>query len=52
MKCEAHNYCSMCLERNYNENNGNMFEINKHFCEVAFLTKRLHEEYRAEGLLQ
>lgn len=46
LKCEARNYCSMCLERNYNENNGDMFKINKHFCEVAFLTKRLHEEYR------
>ena len=46
LKCEARNYCSMCLERNYNENNGNMFRVNKHFCEVAFLTKRLHEEYK------
>ena len=45
LKCEARNYCSMCLERNYNENNGDMFKVNKHFCEVAFLTKKLHEEY-------
>ena len=46
LKCEAKNYCSMCIQRNFNENNGNMFKINKHFCEVAFLTKRLHEEYK------
>lgn len=51
LKCEARNYCSMCLERNFNENQGDMFKINKHFCEVAFLTKRLHEEYKAKGLL-
>lgn len=52
LKCEARNYCSMCLERNYNENQGNMFRINKHFCDVAFLTKRLHEEYKSKGLLR
>lgn len=45
IKCEAKNYCAMCLVRNYNENNGNMFKVNKHFCEVAFLNKRLVEEY-------
>ena len=41
----------MCLERNFNENNGDMFKINRHFCEVAFLTKKLHEEYRNKGLI-
>ena len=43
--CEARNYCAMCLVRNFNENNGDMFEINQHFCDVAFLNKRLVEEY-------
>lgn len=46
MKCEARDYCAMCLVRNYNENNGDMFKTNKHFCDVAFLTKRLVEEWR------
>ena len=46
LECEARNYCSMCIQRNFNENNGDMFKINKHFCEVAFLTKKLHEEYK------
>ena len=46
LKCEARNYCSMCIQRNFNENNGDMFKISKHFCEVAFLTKRLHKEYK------
>ena len=45
LKCEARNYCAMCLVRNYNESNGDMFKINKHFCEVAFLNKRVVEEY-------
>ena len=49
--CEARNYCSSCLVRNYNESGGDMFAINKHFCDVAFLTKRLVEEYKEKGML-
>lgn len=45
LKCEAKNYCAMCLVRNYNESNGDMFKINRHFCEVAFLNKRIVEEF-------
>ena len=48
VECEAKNYCAMCLVRNYNEGNGDMFKVNKHFCEVAFLNKRLVEEYQAK----
>lgn len=48
MKCEAKNYCAMCLVRNYNESNGDMFKINQHFCDVAFLNKRIVEEYCAK----
>lgn len=46
LKCEARDYCAMCLVRNYNESNGDMFKINKHFCEVAFLNKKIVEEYQ------
>lgn len=46
IKCEAKDYCNMCLVRNYNENNGNMFQTNEHFCKVAFLNKRLVEEWK------
>lgn len=46
--CEARDYCSMCLVRNYNESGGDMYKINQHFCDVAFLTKRLVEEWREE----
>lgn len=52
LKCEARDYCARCLVRNYNESNGDMFKINEHFCKVAFLTKKIIEEYRAKGLLK
>ena len=51
IECEARDYCSMCLVRNYNESGGDMFAVNNHFCDVAFLTKRLVEEYKGKGLL-
>ena len=51
LACEARDYCARCLVRNYNESGGDMFKINEHFCKVAFLNKRLVEEYRAKGLL-
>lgn len=51
LKCEARDYCARCLVRNYNESGGDMFKINQHFCEVAFLNKRLVEEYKEKGLL-
>lgn len=49
--CKALDYCAMCLVRNYNENNGDMFKITKHFCDVAFLNKKLVEEYYRENNL-
>ena len=47
MKCEAKPYCAMCMVRNLNET-GSIFEVSKHFCDVAFINKRLVEEYRKE----
>lgn len=44
MTCEARDYCNMCLVRNYNESGGDMFKTNQHFCDVAFLNKKLAEE--------
>lgn len=44
LKCEARNYCAMCLVRNYNESGGDMFAVNHHFCDVAFLNKKIVEE--------
>lgn len=51
LTCEARDYCAMCLVRNFNESGGDMFKINKHFCEVAFLNKRLVEEYKSKGAI-
>lgn len=49
--CDARDYCNMCLVRNYNENNGDMFKTAEHFCEVVHLNKRLVEEYKEKGIL-
>ena len=45
VSCEAFNYCNRCLVRNFNESNGDMFNIPQHFCDVAFLNMRLVKEY-------
>ena len=50
INCEALKYCSRGLVRNYNESNGNMKAINPHFCEVAFLNKKVVEHFMAEQL--
>ncbi len=51
LDCDARDYCNMCLVRNYNENNGDMFKTADHFCQVARLNKYLVEEYKKKGLL-
>ncbi len=43
--CEAFNYCNRCLVRSYNESNGDMFALPKHFCDIAFLNMRIAKEY-------
>lgn len=45
LDCEALKFCSRCFVRNYNESNGDMLKLQKHFCDVAFLNKRLVEEF-------
>lgn len=49
LECDAQDYCSRCLVRNYNESNGDMFKLNQHFCDVAFLNKQIVEEYMAKN---
>ena len=46
LKCEARDFCNMCLVRNYNESGGDMFKINEHFCKVAFLNKQIAENWQ------
>jgi len=45
MTCNAYDFCAMCMVRNFNESGGDMYKINRHFCDVAFLNKKLVEEY-------
>lgn len=45
VNCEAFNFCNRCLVRNFNESDGDMFNIPQHFCDVAFLNMRLVKEY-------
>lgn len=52
LDCEARDYCARCLVRNFNESGGDMFKINEHFCKVAFLNKRLVEEYNSRETMK
>ena len=45
MKCADRDFCNSCLVRNFNENNGDMFKVSKHFCKVAHLNHKCFEEY-------
>ena len=46
LECEARDYCTLCLVRNFNESSGDMFKINQHFCDVAFASKKIVEEFQ------
>lgn len=41
--CDDREYCNICLVRNYNESNGDMFAINPHNCKVARLNREMVE---------
>ncbi len=43
--CAARQFCSRCLARNFNENGGDMFKVSSHFCDIAFLNKKIVDEY-------
>lgn len=47
LKCDAIDYCAMCLVRNFNEG-GDMMKINEIFCQSAKVNKRVVEEYMSE----
>jgi len=46
IECPDTQFCAMCLVRNFNESGGDMFRINRHFCEVAHLNRLLVEEHK------
>jgi radical SAM protein with 4Fe4S-binding SPASM domain len=43
--CEAFQYCSMCLARNFNENDGDMFRPVAQNCQVSHINRRVVEEH-------
>lgn len=44
--CDCKAFCSMCLVRNANENDGDYLKISEHTCDVARLNKRVVMNYR------
>lgn len=50
--CDYHNYCDMCAVYNYNENNGDLYEPCRRFCEVArMMKKKVTERCMNKGVL-
>jgi radical SAM protein with 4Fe4S-binding SPASM domain len=47
-KCDARDYCALCLVRTFNESGGDMFKVNEHFCQVAHLNKKIVKQYNSE----
>ena len=41
--CNVNNYCMRCMNRNYNECNGRIFETPQVFCDVAYLLKKISQ---------
>jgi radical SAM protein with 4Fe4S-binding SPASM domain len=50
LDCEDRNFCALCMARNANESNGDIFNINKHFCEVAAINRKIALEWREKHL--
>ena len=49
--CKDRAFCAMCMVRNANESaTGNPLEINKHFCAVAKLNKKIVLDWREAKL--
>jgi len=48
LDCEDRGFCALCIGRNANEANGDIFNINKHFCEVAAINRKVALEWRAK----
>lgn len=50
LNCENALYCAPCLVRNANESpSNNPLEVNKHFCDVAAINKKLVEDWRRKN---
>jgi radical SAM protein with 4Fe4S-binding SPASM domain len=50
LACADREFCQICLNRNANENpEGNPLKINKHFCKVAALNRKIIEDWKAKN---
>jgi radical SAM protein with 4Fe4S-binding SPASM domain len=47
LNCEDRGFCSLCMVRNYNENN-DIFKINEHFCKVAAINRKIVLDWKAK----
>lgn len=53
LRCEDRMFCTMCMVRNANENDeGNPFKLNTHFCKIAALNKKLVSDWKNKILEQ
>jgi radical SAM protein with 4Fe4S-binding SPASM domain len=53
LECEDKMFCTMCMVRNANENDeGDPFKVNNHFCKVAALNKKLVLDWKNKIIIQ
>ena len=50
LDCSDRGFCDFCMVRNANESDGDFFKINKHFCEVAAINRKLALEWREKHI--
>ena len=51
--CEDRHFCAVCMVRNANEDpDGNPFKINRHFCEVAALNRKIVLDWKKGRVAQ
>jgi radical SAM protein with 4Fe4S-binding SPASM domain len=48
LSCHDFDYCAMCMARNFNEGEGDMYKINEHFCMAARMNKAIVDQHNAD----
>jgi hypothetical protein len=48
LSCRDFDFCAMCMARNFNEGNGDMYKINQHFCMAARMNKEIVDAFNAQ----
>ena len=47
LTCEDAGYCKMCMARNFNESNGDLFALSRRCCTTAAINRREVEAWQA-----